>query len=218
QGKESVLVRYRVEEDAATLAAVAAVGTAPRHVGLPSEAHAAASPVSTLDEDLDPIDEHRSTALRPPARRGGGRRAWLRRRGDDAHAQTAGAVVLEADDALRPGEEGMVLAQAHVLARLPLRAVLADQDGAALDPFPAVALDAETLGVAVPPVAAGTLSPLVRHAPTSQKHWSGAGGSRGRSGRRLVCRRLRSRWRRSSGRYRTAGGPSCADSASASCT
>src|SRR5206468_11212994 len=123
--------------------------------------------------------------FRPPA---GGRwpRPRLRRRGDDAHAQPAAAVILEPDHTVGPGEEGVVLAHPDVLPRLPLRAVLADEDRAALHPLAAVALDAEALGVAVAPVPARPLSLLVRHEPTSQKHWSGAGRSRGRSGRRLV--------------------------------
>src|SRR5439155_2856818 len=169
QGQEGVLMRHRVEEDAAPLAAVAAVGPAPGHVGLASEAHAAAAPVSALDEDLDPIDEHRLNRSRPPDLAGGGRGAPLRGGGDDAHPQAAGAVVLEPHDTLGPGEERVVLADADVLPGLPLRAVLADQDRAALDPLATEALDAEALGVAVPPVPARTLSLFVRHEPTSQK-------------------------------------------------
>src|SRR5207249_6239352 len=71
QGKESVLVGYRVQEDAASLAAVAAVGPASGHVRLAPEAHAPAASVSPLDEDLDPIDEHRSTDSGPPPVGGG---------------------------------------------------------------------------------------------------------------------------------------------------
>ena len=59
QGQERVLVGHGVQEDAAAVAAVTPVGAAPGNVRLPSEAHAAAAPVSPLDEDLDPIDEHR---------------------------------------------------------------------------------------------------------------------------------------------------------------
>ena len=61
-----------LEPDAAAVAAVAAVGTAARHVLLAAEADAAGAPVAALDEDLDLVDEHACTAGRgPPAGRSG---------------------------------------------------------------------------------------------------------------------------------------------------
>ena len=168
QRQQRVLVGDGLEDHVAALAAHAAVGAAPRDVGLAAEAHAAASAVAPLDEDLDPIDEHGA-----PPRAAGGRAAQLGG-GQDAHAQAARAVVFEADDAVRQREERVVLGQAHVLARLPLRAVLAEDDRAAADLLAAEALDAQPLRVAVAPVAARALTLLVRHgSPTSQKHWSG---------------------------------------------
>src|ERR1700682_6242341 len=90
------------------------------------------------------------------------RGALLAGRRHHAHAQAARAVVLEANDPVREREQRMVLGQADVLARLPLGAVLAQDDGPAAHFLPAEALHSEPLGIAVAPVAAPSLSLLVR--------------------------------------------------------
>src|SRR5688572_6229861 len=82
---------------------------------------------------------------------------------EHAHLEPPPAVVLEADLAVGEGEEGVVLAEADVLARLPLGAVLANDDRPAGHPLAAEPLHAEPLGVAVPPVPARALAFLVRH-------------------------------------------------------
>src|SRR5215208_1617404 len=87
--------------------------------------------------------------------------------GQHAHLEPAPAVVLEADLPVGEGEERVVLAEAHVLARLPLGPVLADDDRAAGHLLAAEPLHAQPLGVAVPPVAARALAFLVRHYETS---------------------------------------------------
>src|SRR5215470_14886657 len=96
---------------------------------------------------------------------GGRARKPLARDGDgqDAHAEPARAVVLETDDAVHEREQGVVLGETHVLARLPLRAVLAEDDRPAANLLAAEALDPEPLGVAVAPVPARALPFLVRH-------------------------------------------------------
>src|SRR6266511_315638 len=50
--------RIGLEDDAAAVAAVAAVRTASGNELLATEAHASGSPVSTLDEDVDLVNEH----------------------------------------------------------------------------------------------------------------------------------------------------------------
>jgi len=45
------------EDDVATPAAIATVGTTPRRVGLTAERQAAVAPASCLDVDLDPVGE-----------------------------------------------------------------------------------------------------------------------------------------------------------------
>src|ERR1051325_3594134 len=94
-----------------------------------------------------------------------------------AHAQPARAVVLELHHAVGEGEEGVVLGQADILARLPLGAVLAQDDRAPADGLPAEALHPEALGVTVAPVAARPLPLLVCHGSQEplEKTWSGSG-------------------------------------------
>src|SRR6185436_10842846 len=67
EGQQGVLMGRGDEDDVAPVTAVASVGAAPRDVGLAPEADAAPAAVARLDEDLDPVDEHRSPPL------GGGR-------------------------------------------------------------------------------------------------------------------------------------------------
>src|SRR3990172_1424334 len=83
-----------------------------------------------------------------------------------AHELPARAVVLEPDETVDEGEQRVVLAQTHVEARLPARSVLTEDDRAAPDALSAERLDAEPLGVAVAPLAAGALTLLVRHSVT----------------------------------------------------
>ena len=139
EGEEGVLVGNREQDDVAALAAHAAVGAAPGDVGLAAEAHTAATPITALDENLDPIDEH---CGRPGPCERLASRLWLAGGGEHAHAEAARAVVLEADEAVGQGEEGVVLGQPHVLARLPLRPVLAEDDGSAPHLLAPEALDA----------------------------------------------------------------------------
>src|SRR5258707_1687403 len=90
-------------------------------------------------------------------------------RGLNAHAQSARAVVLEPDESIREGEEGVVLGQPDVLPWLPFGAVLAEDDRPAADRLTAEALDPEPLGIAVAPVAARALPFLVRHGHEPRK-------------------------------------------------
>ena len=57
------------------------------------------------------------------------------------------ALVLEADDAVDFGEEGVVLAAAYVGAGLERGAALTDDDASTEDRLPTEDLDAEPLGV-----------------------------------------------------------------------
>src|SRR3546814_14587843 len=77
----------------------------------------------------------------PPALFSGARRRLLR--GIDRHVGAAAALGLEEDFALGLGEEGVVLAEADVAARMKLRAALAHQDIARHDRLAAELLDAE---------------------------------------------------------------------------
>src|SRR5262249_37840487 len=130
-----------------------------------------------------------------------------------ADAQTAGAVVLEANHAVHEREQRVVLGQADVLPRLPLRAVLPQDDGAATHGLAPEALHAQPLGIAVPAVAARSLSFLVRHVSrTSQKASSGTGLLR--AGWPLFdtdSAWIRARCCRSSVRCSPGGVPGCVD-------
>src|SRR5262245_42609971 len=53
---------------------------------------------------------------------------------------------------LNKSEESVILAQADVETRKELRSPLTDDDRPSLDCFPAVSLDSEILGIAIPPV------------------------------------------------------------------
>ena len=55
--------RIGLEEDRATVTAVAAVGTAARDELLAPEGDAAGAPIAALDEDVDLVDEHRGARL-----------------------------------------------------------------------------------------------------------------------------------------------------------
>src|SRR5262249_33523886 len=92
-------------------------------------------------------------------------------RGPGAPARAAGAVFLEPPHAVREGEERVVLGKADVLAGLPLRAVLAQDDRPPAHRLPAEALHSEPLRVAVAAVPARALPLLVCHrSRTSRKN------------------------------------------------
>jgi hypothetical protein len=57
-------IRIRLNDDAAAASAVAAVGTATRHVSLPAEAAATVASVSGFAVDFDAIDEHEDSVRR----------------------------------------------------------------------------------------------------------------------------------------------------------
>ena len=69
--------------------------------------------------------------------------------GSIEHEAVLLAAVLEADYAGDLGEEGVVLAAAHVCAGLERGSALANQDGASGDYLAAEALDAEALRVRI---------------------------------------------------------------------
>lgn len=58
-------------------------------------------------------------------------------------------VAFELDDARGEGEQGVVIAHAHVDARIKLSSALADDDVARFDDFAAVLLDAESLRIGI---------------------------------------------------------------------
>src|SRR5215213_10064920 len=70
---------------------------------------------------------------------------------------------LELDDTVHQGEQGVIVAPAHVLARVELGAPLADDDVARNHLLATEPLDAEILRVAGPPVPAGAYALLVCH-------------------------------------------------------
>src|SRR6476661_11108390 len=73
------------------------------------------------------------------------------------------ALVLELHHAVDEGVDGVVRAEADVLARVPLRAALAHDDVAGDDLLTAELLDAAVLRVAVAPVAGRADALLVSH-------------------------------------------------------
>ena len=73
-------------------------------------------------------------------------------RNDGHRAALLVALDGELDGTVLEREQGVILAAADVFARVELGAALADEDAAGGDDLAAVGLDAEVLGVAVPPV------------------------------------------------------------------
>src|SRR5687768_13443689 len=138
-------MRHRFHEDVAAFTTDTAVGAAAGHERLAAEAHAAAPSIARLDEDFDPIDEHWPTAFRGCGRA----RRRLTGGGQHAHAKPACSVIFELHDAVRRREDGVVLGQTRVPARLPLRSVLPHDDGSARYLLATEALDAQSLRVAV---------------------------------------------------------------------
>src|SRR5437764_444455 len=100
-------------------------------------------------------------AARGERRSLGWRRAPLRLGGDDrrdADETSAGTLVGEVDDAVDLREEGVIAADADVLAGVELRAALADEDRSAGHELAGEALDAEHFRLRVAAIARRTLS------------------------------------------------------------
>src|SRR5271169_2255680 len=72
-------------------------------------------------------------------------------------------MILEADGAVDEGEECVILGETYVATGLPLGAVLPEDDGSPPHLLSPKALHAQSLGVAVPAVAARSLTFLVGH-------------------------------------------------------
>src|SRR5262249_17651043 len=147
---------FGLEPDAATVPAVAAVGTTVGDEFLTAEAHAAAAPVAALDEHLDSIDEHARTP------RAGGPAGGLRLVGADAHVARISAS-FELHVAVDLREERVVRAEPDVQAWLESGAPLPDQDRAARHELTSEALHAEHLRIGVPAVPGAADAFLVRH-------------------------------------------------------
>ena len=81
----------------------------------------------------------------------------------DRHVTTATGLGGEFHRALNQGEQGMVAAQADVVARMPLGAALTHDDVAGQDVLAAELLYAEALGFRVATVARRTTGFLVSH-------------------------------------------------------
>src|SRR5512147_1826631 len=93
-----------------------------------------------------------------------GRKEPLGLRRLDAHGVLLlGAVLGELHLAGHHREEGVVLADADVLARVELRAALADDDGARVHELAAVGLDAQALALGIAAVAGRAACFLVCH-------------------------------------------------------
>jgi len=73
------------------------------------------------------------------------------------------AFAIETDGAVHEGEDGVVAAEADVLARHKLRAALTDDDVAGDDRLAAVNFNAEALADAVAPVLDGSLTFFMSH-------------------------------------------------------
>ena len=81
----------------------------------------------------------------------------------DVNETSSLSAVLELDHPGNSGIEGVVFASSDVLARLEASSTLTDQDGATAHRRATEGLDAEALGVAVPPVSGTALAFLVCH-------------------------------------------------------
>src|SRR5688572_719879 len=73
----------------------------------------------------------------------------------DVHIFAAELAVAETDATVDQCKKGMILAQADVVARVPLRAALAHDDVAGANHFAAELLHAKALGLRIAPVARG---------------------------------------------------------------
>src|SRR4051794_10373979 len=93
----------------------------------------------------------------------------LRVRGRDDRDHAAAAALVELDHARRPRVDGVVAPDARAVARLELRAALADDDLAARHGLAREDLHAEELGLGVAAVAAGAEPLLVCHVLVSSR-------------------------------------------------
>src|SRR5213076_872452 len=102
---------------------------------------------------------------KPRTRRGSSSQGRLAGSGRlDAHRALAlGALHREVDLAVREREQRVVAAQAHVLARVELRAALAHDDVPGLDGLATIDLHAQVLRVRIAAVAGGTACLFVCH-------------------------------------------------------
>ena len=85
------------------------------------------------------------------------------RRGQHVHLDLAAVALAERDDAVGGGEQGVVAADADILAGVHLGAALADQDVARQDLLAAEALHAQPLAAGIAAVARGAACFLVCH-------------------------------------------------------
>eukprot|EP00212_Chloropicon_laureae_P009524 CAMPEP_0197492556 /NCGR_PEP_ID=MMETSP1311-20131121/11068_1 /TAXON_ID=464262 /ORGANISM="Genus nov. species nov., Strain RCC856" /LENGTH=188 /DNA_ID=CAMNT_0043037545 /DNA_START=73 /DNA_END=639 /DNA_ORIENTATION=- len=120
------------------------------------------SQLGVLDEVLLLPRQRLSLARRRLSQRSGRHVTRLWELLDDDILPVSLRLVLEGDDALALGVEGVVVSHADVVARVELGASLPDDDAAGGDVLPSVDLHAEPLAVGVPPVLRGTASLLVR--------------------------------------------------------
>jgi hypothetical protein len=148
---EVAQARIGDEHDVAAAAAVAAVGTALRHVLLAPEAQPSVAPSARQHLDAGAIVEQGRLAL---AGLGG-------RLGDRDEALLARRA--ELDDAFADGEDRVVAAEVGARAGAEAGAALADDDHAGLDLLAREDLDAEALRVRVAAVAGGAEAFLVSH-------------------------------------------------------
>src|SRR5258708_20893497 len=86
-----------------------------------------------------------------------------RRRREYVHLDLAARPLAERDDAVDGGEEGVVAADADILAGIHLGAALADQDVARQDLLAAETLDAQPLARGIAAVARGAACFFVCH-------------------------------------------------------
>jgi hypothetical protein len=110
-----------------TIAKKAGVGAMERVMGLTQKSPAGAGPLGVGDVWLD---------------RDGGEVGWV-----DVDEAAVLALVLEANDAIDLGEEGVVFAAAYVGSGFERGAALTDNDASTEDGLTAEDLDAEPLGV-----------------------------------------------------------------------
>ena len=168
-----------LNDDVTATASVAAVWPALGHMGLASERHAAGAAVAAFDVDATYIGKlgHRASLSkngRPLviqwASRICMRMKGLLRSGSrmNAHAMLHTALVL--NGTVNEREEGIVLAAAHILTGVDVRATLADENRARSDGLATEALAAKTLTAGIAAITGGTESFFVCHVlPTLSK-------------------------------------------------
>jgi hypothetical protein len=149
---EGVAMGIGDEIDGTARGAIAAVRAAARDELLAAKAERPCAAVSSGDVNFGLVYERR-------------RRTSVGRFGDwmDADEPPARAVIFELHPAGNLREERVVLAQSDIEAGLKLAAALPDENRTAGDEVAVVALDAETLRIAVPTVARTSLALLGCH-------------------------------------------------------